>query len=756
LDAAVAIAVERSSPGALAAAWLETQRERWFCWVPVLFGLGIALYFWLPVEPQLGVALAIGVGGIVTAVMLRRDTVLLVIGGSVLAVSLGLAVAKLRTERVRAPVLERAVYNAEVRGFVEIVEPRAKGGQRVTLRVVALGDLAPAALPHRVRVRIMRKGVAPEPGQAIAFKAVLAPPAAPAIPGGYDFGRAAWYSGIGGVGYAVGEIQPDRSAAPMPFDLYWWAAIEGVRQSMSRRITSQLGGDRGAIAAALITGERGAISDQANDAFRDSGLLHILSISGLHMVVMAGAVFFLVRFVCAAFPAIALRYSTKKWAAVAAGVAAVCYMLLAGAPFATVRSAIMILIMFVAVLLDRPALALRNVALAALAILALFPESLLDVGFQMSFAAVLALVAGYVAVRSRLALGAGRPQGLLTAAALFVGGIVLSTLIASVAVAPFAAYHFHKSQQYALLANALAIPACNVVVMPAALATLVLMPLGLEAPALAVMGFGIDYMLWCARWVAGLPGAVARIPAMPVSAFALMVFGGLAFLLLIGRGRYAGLGMALIGLALAPTLRLPDLLVGRDGRLVAMRGEDGRLGVIDVPQSRFEIGRWLEHDGDSREVREATAKSHFRCDSVGCTGALKGMTVSASKHPAAFRDDCQRAAILLLSVPTPSNCGGPRHVVDFFAVRTGGTHAIYVDDNGTVRIETVEQTRGRRPWSAARITGDVRAPRIERPAEAGSRLSRFAAPKALVQSRIRPEVEDDEEHQSITEEEEAQ
>ncbi len=395
------------------------------------------------------------------------------------------------------------------------------------------------------------------------------PPAEPALPGDYDFGRQAWFERLGALGYSWTAAAPDLNAAPPPRDLRAWAAIEQLRAGIAQRVTAVLPGQTGAIAVALITGERGGITDATNTAFRDSGLLHVLSISGLHMAVMAGAVFYLVRLILASFPALALVYPIKKWSAAAAMLGTLAYLMISGSSFATVRSAIMIAIMFLAVILDRPALALRNVALAAALILVLFPESLFDVGFQMSFAAVVALISVYEALRGRGTLLSRR--GPVTGIALFMGGIVLSTLIASVAVAPFAAYYFHKSQQYSVLANLVAIPICDLIVMPAALAALLLMPLGLEAPPLWVMGWGVDAMLWTAERVASLPGAILRMPAMPTAAFLLMVAGGLWLALWQTRWRLVGAALAVAGLALAPTLRLPD---------------DGRIRMETVAQAR--------------------------------------------------------------------------------------------------------------------------------------------------------------------------
>jgi competence protein ComEC len=320
----------------------------------------------------------------------------------------------------------------------------------------------------------------------------------------------------------------------------------------------------------------------------------------------------------------------------------------------------------------------------------------------MSFAAVVALVSVYETIRRR-AGWALLPGGASARLFVFFAGIVLSTLVASAAVAPFAAYHFHQSQQYAVLANLIAMPICNLVVMPAALATLLLMPLGLEAGPLWVMGWGIEGMLWTAERVAGLPGAVLHIPAMPTAAFLLMVAGGLWLALWQTRWRLAGAALIAGGIALAPTLRLPDLLIGRDGALVAVRDDDGRLSAVGAGRTSFELSRWLEHDGDARTPRETgrDAKSaSVACDRVGCRATVRGLTVAVAQHPAAFLDDCRRAQIVVAGIVSPKSCTAPKAVVDFFAARRAGTHAIYIEDDGSLRVETVAGMRGLRPWSA--------------------------------------------------------
>jgi len=711
-----------SFPWQLSAAFqraVEADQDRWFLWTPVVFGAGIALYFALPVEPSLRVlALATLAAGLL-AVLWRETVAAVLVTGALLALALGALAAKVRTERVAAPVIEAHVRVAVVTGWVELVEPRPERGQRVTLRVAGIEGRDAGATPERVRIRLAAADPALRPGDPVRISTALSPPAAPALPGGFDFARSAWFQGLGGVGFARAPADRIAIDQPMPLDLAWRVPVERLRQAIGQRITAALPGEAGAIANALVTGERGGISDATNDAYRDSGLLHILSISGLHMAIMAGAAFLAVRFLLTLSPAIALSFPIKKWAAGAAALAAFGYLLISGASYPTVRSYIMISIMFLAVLLDRPAVALRNVALAAIAILVLYPESLIDPGFQMSFAAVTALVSAYELIRERELRQAGergRGPGIPRRLVHLIGGILLSTLIASLAVAPVAAYHFHKSQQYAMLANLLAVPICNLLIMPAALLTILVMPLRLEVFPLAAMGLGIEAMTWCAYKVAALPGAVGRVPEIPSFAFGLMVAGGLWLTLWRGRWRLAGVIVVLAGLAVAPLRWVPDLYIGRDG-LVAVRGADGRLSALSPRGPSFDLARILEHDGDGRRLTEVAAGKGFRCDWSGCAVRAGPARIAIAGHAAALADDCASADVIVALDPSldriAASCS-PSQLVTAAMLAAKGAHAIRFEraqDAGHLRavVVSVADLRGNRPWARTPAGGIVPA-----------------------------------------------
>ncbi len=701
-----------------ALAALEREQDRWFLWAPVMLGCGIALYFSLTFEPPPIVAAAALGGAALVYWRWREGSAAALIGGIALASVMGFALAQLRSISVAAPLVAGERINHTVSGWVELVEPRETRGQRLTIRVHAIEGLAPDEMPRRIRVRTLKESTDLQAGDAVTLRATLSPPAGPSLPGGYDFARQAWFLGLGGVGYTLADPARVTIDAAPPWDLRARAAFNRVRQDIARRVTAVLPNETGAIAVALITGERGAITTATNAAYRDSGLIHILSISGLHMAIMAGAMFFSARFALSLFPALALRFDIRKWAAVAGGIGALGYLLISGASPPAVRSFLMVAIMFAAILLDRPALALRNVALAALVMLVVMPESLIDVGFQMSFAAVAALIAGYEAWRDwRTRRGhAPMAQGLWRTPLLFATGIIGSTLLASLSVAPFGIYHFHQSQQYAMLANLIAVPAVNLLIMPAALATLLAMPLGLEAIPLRLMGAGIDFMTLVATWVAALPGSVIRVAAIPAAAFGLLVGGGAWLLLWRGRLRLWGLAAIAGGLALAPFEPRPDVLVSRSGTLVAVRGDDGRFTALGGRSDQFDLGRWLERDGDSRSAATVSAGETvakvFRCDASGCIATPARALLAVPRHPSALRDDCERAQILVLRAPRPAGCAPSSLVLDTEALRREGAHALRFDGPDII-VRTVTGVHGHRPWTR---DGSIPQPRPRPPA----------------------------------------
>jgi competence protein ComEC len=680
---------------------LEREQDRWFLWLPVLFAGGIIAYFALEQEPDARLAFALVLAAIGIFFTFRNAPLGLAIGGACLAFACGFTTAKLRTELVRAPVLAEEMRYVPLSGWVEDHQLRDKGRARITLRVISLGDLPPNERPYRARVTLPARDAASiKTGEAVQLFATLQPPPEPIAPGGFDFARQAWFDRLGATGYATSKVVELEGVPPPPLDLEAWAAVDALRARINDRIRAALPGETGEIAAALITGVRGGISEQTNQAMRDSGLFHVLSISGLHMAIMAGTVFWLLRALLATVPALALRYPIKKWAAAGALAAASFYLALSGAAVPTVRAFLMMSIMLVAVMLDRPAITMRNVALAALLILLVAPESLFDPSFEMSFAAVVALVALYewMSARERHGLGDVSPfWRSLRKGSVLLAGAALTTLAASLAIAPFAVYHFHRMTHYGLIANLLAAPLVSLLIMPMALISLIVMPFGLEAWPLYAMGLGIELMVGIGEWVASLPGAVSVFPAISGAALLLMVLGGLWFCLWQTRTRAFGLVIIAGGLALAPQANRPDVLIERDGGVAALRSEEGSLVFPPATASGYSADNWLLADGDERSAGGAADETVFRCDALGCIGEVKGKIVALVRHPAALEEDCRRAHIVIAPFTVGKKCRAARVIVDRRLLRSEGAHALYIEGL-SIRAVSVAAARGKRPW----------------------------------------------------------
>jgi competence protein ComEC len=679
---------------------LVAERDRWALWLPVALGTGVGIYFALPFEPSLAMSNALGAAGILIAIsaaisseMFMRAVLALVAAGLI-----GFGDAKLRTEFVAAPVLAHRVGPLDMSGQVTFSQEHNKG-IRAVIRLAQWDD--DREMPANVRVSFRAGGELLVPGAVVQFRAVLMPPPAPASPGDYDFGRAAYFAGLGAVGYAYGAPTVVSPATRNSFSDGISDFVEHLRWRMTARIHEVLPGSTGGIAAAIITGDRGGISEDDESALRDAGLAHVLAIAGLHMALVGLGLFWAVRAILALFPAIALTQPIKKWAAVAAFFGGAFYLVISGAQAATTRAFIMLAMMLLAILFDRPAISMRALALAAAIILLMRPESLTEPGFQMSFAAVTGLVAVAEWEQRRARNDDGIPMRFANLRR-YMWGITVTSFVGSLATMPFAAFHFDRATHYAVLGNLGAMPIMGFVTMPAAAISVILMPLHLDWLPLHVMGWGIDAMLAVGRWVSHLPGSVSIVPAWPIAALVLLSGGGLWIAFWRARWRWLGLVPIAVGLALAFLGHAPDVFVARDAETVAFRGGDGLLRFARVPSDAYSAQEWLKRDGDGRVPDDAigSASNGIRCDAYGCIARMKnGISVAAVSRPDALAEDCANAEIVISAIPTRGACIGPKLVIDRFDVARNGPYAIWL--GGGITTETVQSSRGDRPWSAA-------------------------------------------------------
>ena len=701
----------------------EVAPGRLMPWLPVAFGAGVALYLSAAHEPAWWAAVPLaGVLALAAGLAYRRPVGFPLLLGAA-AVAAGFATATLRTRALSHPILHAAAYNVSLTGFVEAREEREKT-DRIVVRVRSIEAQRLDQLLERVRLTV-KKGTAPPVGSYVSLKARLSPPLQPLRPGSYDFARDLFFQGIGASGFATGAIAIETPPAPPGLGIRFATLIEGIRDAVDARIRAVAKGDAGSIASALLTGKRDALSQQVNDAMYISSLAHVLSISGYHMAVVAGVVFFVVRAFLALIPGLALRQPIKKWAAFVALVMTTLYLILSGAEVATQRSFIMTAVVLLGVLADRPTLTFRTLAVSALAVLVLAPEAVAHPSFQMSFAATLALIALYQHGLPWIAAG---PKSSLGARIALWGGreimsLVLASFVAGLATTPYAAFHFHRLAPYGVLANLAAMPVVSAVVMPAGILGLLAMPFGFDAPCWRVMELGIDWMDTVALWVASLPGAVGRVHAFGVGTLALLTAGMLIICLLRTPLRWTGAAIALVTCALAARTPQPEVLVSSGGDSFAVRGPAGALQVVKLGNDAFAIREWLASDGDARgdvrAVPEAVkAREGFACDDDGCVARLLGGgLVAIGTSPAAFDDDCARAALVVTTRTAPPGCAAT--VIDRQAWRAGG--ALALRRVGDAWVVTEARPRGQdRPWAPA-VEAGAGSARASAPSPSGPR-----------------------------------
>ncbi len=669
--------------------WLDAERERLAAWLPVFMGTGVLWYYALRFEPAIWLGPAVAIPAVCIAVRWPGPRWLF---APLAAAALGFASAQMAT--ARAPPLETGLpaHATIVTGTIRAVEA-LPDGRRITILPAWL-DAAANPLRRSVRVRLQRADDgALDSGDQIRIRALVRPPASPSYPGGWDLQRDAFYSGLGATGYALGRAERSAQAPPPnPMRL-----VQRLRETIARRVGAVIPGAAGAVSVTLLTGASMAIPAADHAAFRDSGLAHLLAVAGLHIGIVMGFALSVCRFGFALSERASLFWPTKKLSAIGALAAGGAYMVLTGMHVPIVRSFVMACLFTVALMADRRPFSLRGLALAAAALMLIAPQEVPDVSFQMSFSAVLALIAGYEALRPWLRRLHGK--NLPRRFASHLAALALTSALAGSASAPYGAYHFGHVQIYFVLANMIAVPLTAMWTMPAGLLALVLMPLHLEALALVPMGWGARAILFVARTTAALPDAKIAVPHIPVWGLCVFSFG-LAWLgLWRTRRRLAGPVLMLAGLASPLADRPPDLLVSADARLIAVRTQQGAYLQQIQGGSNFTRDAWAQYWGI--ESFQPIPSGIVSCDNDICLSRPYAdrpgaMLVRGTGHPAG----CQDISVIVSAEPARGLCAKPwPRLVDRFTVWRFGSAAIWLNKDGA-SILTDRGNRGDRPWVA--------------------------------------------------------
>lgn len=704
---------------------LEGARGHLLPFAPVLLALGIGVYFLLPAEPapevRLGLTLASAVLGVLgvagpLATRLPAMALALVLGG--------LALGGWRAQSVAAPVLSGRYYGP-IEGRVIGLDRSVSDALRLTLDRVVLPGRSPQRTPERVRVSLHGPppDTEPVPGTRVALTGHLSPPGGPVEPGGFDYRRLAWFERLGAVGYSRNPLI--ELAEPDPG---WGLAVTRLRMSLSAALRSRLPGEAGGFVAAILTGDRSGVGLDTTEALRRSNLAHLLAISGLHMGLLVGVVYGGMRAGLALIPPLALRWPIRKIAAVVALGAAAFYLALSGGNVATQRAFVMAAVMLVAVLANRRAVSLRSVGMAALIVLVWRPEALLTAGFQMSFAATVALVAVFALLRNpppdpaalppdhgfahrRRAVRKGRFHRVFR----HIRDLILCSLVAGMATAPIAAAQFNRLAEYGLLANLLSVPLMSAVVMPAAVLSAILWPLGLEGAGLWIMQAGARWILTVAHGVAAFEGASRPVAAPPGWVLPLLALGALWLALWPGRARLAGaVIMAVAALGWGQAGR-PAILISEGGALVGVLTAEGRV-LSRARGAGFVARNWLAADGDDADQPQAAARAGFTPVTGGVLWEMGGerfIHLFGRAGPGAVAEACRAVPVVILAGRVDPSAEGvdpgpPSDVsrgscqlidADFLAF----TGALALTGTGPDAATLhARQVAGIRPWTATR------------------------------------------------------
>jgi competence protein ComEC len=714
--------------GIATAAAMELDRGIAFLLVPVFLAVGVIFYFSLDAEPGFLKPAAAAVALSCAAAVSRTRPGIHLCMVAALLCALGVLAAKIETWRAGTLMLGSEI-STRLTGRVVSVEAMASGRMRLTIDVISTAQPTLRHAPERVRISARKVPAGVTAGTVVSGYARLLPPAGPVRPDGYDYSFESYFSGIGASGFFLGNPKL-VSADAMPLGARFAAAVENARNGIAAHIRDSVGGPEGEIAAALVVGVRAGIPDEINEAMRRTGIYHIISISGLHMALVAGTIMALLRGTLALFPDFASRRPVKKYAAAAALISIAAYLFISGVAVAAERSFIMLGVMLAAMLFDRAALTMRNLSISAIAVILVSPHEVVGPSFQMSFAATAALVGAYAGWSDYRAIRATTvpqrrplPGFLARKFLLAMGGLAITSIVAGGATALFAMWHFQRVSPLSLFANLAVMPIVSIVVMPFAVISALTMPFGADGPFLYVMGKGLTAMIAISGWIS------ARSPIDAVGLVSMQSVLLVTVALVIATMattwlRLAALPFAMAGLLTVANVRTPDVLVSEDARLVAVPIGGGELAVNRARPNKFTIDNWkraldaetiikpesVAHAGAARDIAEAAswpAGTPFRCaDGLCLARHASGAIVALADAAGAARSACAFASLIIIADATAGDpCRDPLvAVLTRRQLARAGSAAVFFDPRSANTPAEVNFSveKSYRPWHTQR------------------------------------------------------
>lgn len=611
----------------------------------------------------------------------------------------GYLLADMRSDRISAAILPVVADYYSITGTVEARQSDAKGKERLILTGLDIEGMEVDAVPDKIRLQV-RTAMNPDlaPGDRVRFDANLSAPQGPVAAGSFNFARNSWFDQIGGTGFAVSPIETVSMGDG------GGQRLNSVRHEIGLRLSEGMSPKEAALATALLTGDRSGLPSNVVDEMRDAGLAHLLAISGLHMGLVTATIFFVIEALFALWPAVALRIPPAKIAAIVAWSGALVYLMLSGMGVSTIRAFMMVSIALIGILLDRRAISLRSISLAAITIMVVWPETLVSVGFQMSFAAVTGLVVFYENWGRKLMFGGFAKDGRKLNFGQKLGGVfiaaVMTTLVAELAIAPIALYHFQSVALYGLLANIIAVPLMSFLIMPLLLLTLLLMPLGLEWLTVPFVEPCLGFLMSVAAEVSALPGSTASIAVLPLSFLLVALTLGLMMTLMRGRLAYVLVPICLVAMIYFSNQTLePDIYISKEGKVLAVKQESGML-AFDSRRHSYQKDAWRRMNGEGTDTSEPLSLLDYECDTDVCLYSVDRVDMPSIARVTSLEglmSECGRSDIIIARDVSARYCKSSSLVIGF-RMLDDGPISVWLKDGKIKEIKTVRESLGSKPW----------------------------------------------------------
>ena len=656
----------------------------WVLWVPVLLGIGILCYLNLYNEPSLIEMIVMDLFSMIVVFMVyyfSNNQITKVFVWAFPIICAGFTIIFCYVQHIDTKFVYPRYYK-NITGIVKEIQYYPK-----KIRLI-LQDVH--GVHKKVnKIRISTKNKLPENlgvGDKIQLSAYLNPPNKPVAPLHYNFAMLAYFQNISGVGYTVEPIILLKQYETSSITYYIEKIRNQIRVSfedvMHNKVNSQ-------IASALIIGKKEGIEQSILQEIRESGLAHLLAISGLHLSIVAGFFFVIIRLLLVAILGTSsCKYDCKKFSAIFSIIFSFIYLLLSGAPVSAQRSFIMISMVFLAIIINRTSINLRSVSVAATLILLYQPEAIIRPSFQMSFIAVISLIAVHNYIKGKFSR---------KSKTFYFIDIIISSLASSLATTPYTVFHFNQISIAGIISNLIAIPLTTFIIMPAGIMFTVLHKISEYANIFAyIMEQALNVLMMVVRYVNEIPYHAIYCPKIAGEVLLLFTLGFLWLSFWQSQIRLFGIPIIICSIVLSLYSKNPDVLF--DEKVAAVQGGDKKLYFLNSRiRSNFVTQNWMQQFGQNHILKHTqhnnTQSVMVECNKARCIYTKHSARVLFLYYPTEYECDQFQYIIHMKNINENKQC---LNAILYKDIKESGAYAMYLVDN---KVINVQDSIGNRPWT---------------------------------------------------------